>query len=734
MGMETAAYAAANEFRSRVRGFQKGMRFSGIVALLCVLLIDTVAGDFSALQIGYIAGLILVFAGFAYWISSLLGRAELRYIRRNLANESSLPFVTAVARLRLFAWRVAGIYLISYFSGAAIVVGISNLFVGEAFTTNLSVGFFAASAGAAIDIVLNVLSAETLIADLIAILCRVRDRAPPISARARGGIARRFTIVVLMATAVVVATMCAAGLRLFHDFEAGRSSADQVLRAGAWDAAALVAITVAIAFLGAVVLSRSIVRPILRTAALLDRLRSGDIVDDPNLFAEPRAPHEAGILVNAVADANAALGRLASGGERLAGGDLSVQLMPASDRDIVAIAFKKVVDAIRTVVADVRATAELLESSADALRARAEEFAGDAHANAADLAKAVGTVGTLNETIAGVAGGAEDLSAIAVRARETAEHLGEAAQSNAAGLEQLARAAAATIEAAGEASTISHSMQRDADAAALAIAAAEETSRETASVMRELVSGIDALRLTSTQIGSITERIDEIADQTNLLALNAAIEAARAGEHGRGFAVVADEIRKLADSSANATREIAGLIRAVQQEIDRAVFVTTRGSEAVEQGRAKTSQVARALGHIVDSAKAVRERISDVVGAQKEQKSATDSLVGSTIRVEKLTGDHVQVAKNLAQLAANLHGSSIQGEQAALSTIEGVHAVAKRGEGIASASAELKALTLALREEADRIRSAIAGFSPVNRLPQSGNGAKKPSALRSVLQ
>jgi methyl-accepting chemotaxis protein len=160
----------------------------------------------------------------------------------------------------------------------------------------------------------------------------------------------------------------------------------------------------------------------------------------------------------------------------------------------------------------------------------------------------------------------------------------------------------------------------------------------------------------------------------------------------------------------------------VQDETSRAVAVTRRGSEAVEVGRGKTAEVADALALIVDSVTGVRARIDAVVIAQKEQKLATDSLIQSTLLVERLTGDNTQLASTLSNLAVELQSSSASGAQAVGETTSGVSNVAARGERIASASGELQELTTALRDEADRIRGAVSGFTHGDSLTGGGDG------------
>ncbi|MFZ5708910.1 MAG: methyl-accepting chemotaxis protein [Pseudomonadota bacterium] len=124
-----------------------------------------------------------------------------------------------------------------------------------------------------------------------------------------------------------------------------------------------------------------------------------------------------------------------------------------------------------------------------------------------------------------------------------------------------------------------------------------------AAVVREAVTAMQDLAERSEQISRITGVIDEIAFQTNLLALNAGVEAARAGDAGRGFAVVASEVRALAQRSSDAAREIAGLISASVQRVDRCVSLVSQGGNALGEIEASVREIASRIGDIASSAR-----------------------------------------------------------------------------------------------------------------------------------
>ena len=184
-------------------------------------------------------------------------------------------------------------------------------------------------------------------------------------------------------------------------------------------------------------------------------------------------------------------------------------------------------------------------------------------------------------------------------------------------------------------SSAEHSAKESARAAAMAKTGAdivEETIRGMKAIKTKVgvsAEKIQELGKRSDQIGDIVETIGDIASQTNLLALNAAIEAARAGEHGKGFAVVADEVRKLAEKSAAATKEIGALIHTIQQTVTEAVATMEEGAKEVEEGVQRSGRSEEALTNIMKSIEDVNLQTIDIANAAKKISNSSNELVNS---------------------------------------------------------------------------------------------------------
>jgi methyl-accepting chemotaxis protein len=179
-----------------------------------------------------------------------------------------------------------------------------------------------------------------------------------------------------------------------------------------------------------------------------------------------------------------------------------------------------------------------------------------------------------------------------------------------------------------------------ADAAESGMKAVRETIEGMEQIRRSVVDAnavVQRLGERSAAIGKILNVIEDIAEQTNLLALNAAILAAQAGEHGKGFSVVAAEIRDLSERTASSTRDIATLIRSVQEEVGNASKTMSAGTKLVEGGVALSHEAGKALNNILDSAAKASGMGKEIANATREQAQGSETVTRSVDKLQEMS-------------------------------------------------------------------------------------------------
>jgi twitching motility protein PilJ len=307
----------------------------------------------------------------------------------------------------------------------------------------------------------------------------------------------------------------------------------------------------------------------------------------------------------------------------LADGDLTVQATVTEDiTGAIADSINYAVEALRELVTTINESAILLDGAAKTAESTAAQLSQASEAQSKQVDSASQAIGRMVSSIEEVSGDAERSSDVARHSVDVAHKGGEAVRRTIEGMNAI-----------------------------------RETIQDTSKRIKRLGES-------SQEIGNIVELINDIADQTNILALNASIQASMAGEAGRGFAVVADEVQRLAERSANATKQIEVLVRTIQADTNEAIVSMERSTTDVVGGALLAENAGAALEEIEQVSSQIASLVQNISNSAREQAGAANAVIRI---VEVLQQINAQTASGtsattdsiskLAELAAQLRRS-----------------------------------------------------------------------------
>lgn len=425
--------------------------------------------------------------------------------------------------------------------------------------------------------------------------------------------------------------------------------------------------------------SRSILQPIDTMSRFVRGIAEGDVSNTIKIDSKD----ELGVMGSALMDMSSYLRDMARTAEAIAEGDLRTGVMPKSEKDVLGSSFQKMVIGLRGLIAEIRGGAERLAAASTQIAASADQTSKNSETSASAVEEMTATMHEMSANMQNVATNTQKQAVTVTSTSSSIEQMVASIQLVAEHVRHLVSIAEKSKDAvAGGAAAVDQASQGMSG-----IHAAIQQSAET----------ITSLGSKTEDMSKIVEVIDDIAEQTNLLALNAAIEAAKAGDQGLGFAVVAEEVRKLAERSAQSTREIADLIKSIAKEAQSSVDTMTKSTGLVQEGLRFSKEVTRALEGI-QSAVEDLSRYSKEIGAATQEQSIGSEQIRKAV-------------SNLNEIILEISSASEQQSMGSGQVVQAIERVKDMVQQGSSSAVELAASADQLSRQASSLQTLVERFA-----------------------